>query len=223
MFVFDVTDRRSKGDFPEHSDWYQRAAGFDKPWLLISNKNDQKKKAVQDGEGQALARAGHRRDFVAISLVDDSGIDDMMLMLSKLMMQDVNLSMTSGFRAASAATIAWSDDRAAQKTSLIGLCLSVSKSKRVLVVSLNSAVVGKFTESLADTEFEVEAASSAEECENEIIAAASSSSGLPIVAIAAPPTASSSQQTALLQVAQKHSISFIVSVPRNLLDGLKRG
>jgi hypothetical protein len=50
--------------------------GFDKPWLIISNKNDQKKKVVVDAEGQALARAGDRRAYVAVSLVDDTGLDE---------------------------------------------------------------------------------------------------------------------------------------------------
>lgn len=73
IFVYDVTDRRSKNEFAEFSDWYHRSAGFDKPWLIISNKNDQKKRAIQEGEGQALARAGDRRGYVAVSLVDDTG------------------------------------------------------------------------------------------------------------------------------------------------------
>ena len=68
IFVYDCTEKRSKNDFAEHNDWYQRACGFDKPWLIISNKNDQKKKSVQDEEGKALAKAGPNRDYVAISL-----------------------------------------------------------------------------------------------------------------------------------------------------------
>lgn len=58
LFVYDVNLRQSKGDFIEFMDWYQRAAGYDKPCLIIGNKNDSKKKAVQDGEGQALACKG---------------------------------------------------------------------------------------------------------------------------------------------------------------------
>lgn len=149
----------------------------------------------------------------------------MILMLSKLMMQDVNLSLTGAFRAASAATVAWSDNLAAQKTSSIGLGLSATKSKRVLVVSLNSSVLGKFVESLADSEFEVEAASSAEDCDLQIAAASNSGgggSGLPIAAIAAPPTASSGQQSGLQEVAQRHGLPFVLSVPRCVLDGLRR-
>jgi hypothetical protein len=69
LFLYDVTDRRSMRDFVDFSDWYQRAAGFDKPWLIVSNKNDQKKKAVQDNEGSALASKGDKRGYVAISLV----------------------------------------------------------------------------------------------------------------------------------------------------------
>jgi hypothetical protein len=33
-------------------------AGFDKPWIIVSNKNEQKKHAVPEGEGQALANKG---------------------------------------------------------------------------------------------------------------------------------------------------------------------
>jgi hypothetical protein len=76
VFVYDVTDKRTLRDFPEHCDWYQRAAGFDKPWLVVSNKNDQKKRVVTDQEGQAVARAGDRRIYAAVSLVDDTGIED---------------------------------------------------------------------------------------------------------------------------------------------------
>ena len=32
LFVYDCTEKRSKNDFSEHNDWYQRACGFDKPW-----------------------------------------------------------------------------------------------------------------------------------------------------------------------------------------------
>lgn len=58
VFVYDVTEKRSKTDFYDFNDWYERASGFDKPWIIISNKNEQKKHAVLEGEGQALANKG---------------------------------------------------------------------------------------------------------------------------------------------------------------------
>lgn len=58
VFVYDVTEKRSKVDFYDFNDWYERAAGFDKPWVIISNKNEQKKHSVLEGEGQALANKG---------------------------------------------------------------------------------------------------------------------------------------------------------------------
>lgn len=59
IFIYDVNSRQSKSDFPEYMDWYQRAAGYDKPCMIVGNKNDSKKKAVQDGEGPALASKGN--------------------------------------------------------------------------------------------------------------------------------------------------------------------
>jgi GTPase SAR1 family protein len=59
VFVYDVTEKRSKVDFYDFNDWYERAAGFDKPWIIISNKNEQKKHSVLEGEGQALASKGN--------------------------------------------------------------------------------------------------------------------------------------------------------------------
>jgi len=50
VFVYDVTEKRSRTDYVDYADWYNRAAGFDKPYLIVSNKNDQKKKAVTDGK-----------------------------------------------------------------------------------------------------------------------------------------------------------------------------
>jgi len=36
LFVFSVTSKQSKTDFVDFNDWYERSAGFDKPWLIIS-------------------------------------------------------------------------------------------------------------------------------------------------------------------------------------------
>lgn len=43
-----------------------------------------------------------------------------------------------------------------------------------------------------------------------------------IVAIVVPPTASASQQAALSELAARFSILFVVSIPRNVLEGLQR-
>ena len=57
--MYDITHKRTKTDFVDFNDWYERAAGFDKPYIIISNKNEQKKRAVLDEEGQALANKGY--------------------------------------------------------------------------------------------------------------------------------------------------------------------
>ncbi len=50
IFVYDVNHRQSKSDFTDQMDLYSRASGFGKPILIVSNKNDSKKKAVQEGK-----------------------------------------------------------------------------------------------------------------------------------------------------------------------------
>eukprot|EP00596_Hydrurales_sp_CCMP1899_P007335 CAMPEP_0119045478 /NCGR_PEP_ID=MMETSP1177-20130426/40241_1 /TAXON_ID=2985 /ORGANISM="Ochromonas sp, Strain CCMP1899" /LENGTH=195 /DNA_ID=CAMNT_0007017347 /DNA_START=61 /DNA_END=645 /DNA_ORIENTATION=- len=106
MFVFDVTHKTSKTDFSDFNDWYERAAGFDKPWMIVSNKNEQKKHAVLEGEGQALANKGNQRCYVPISLVDDTGVDETVLALSRLMTKDLNLTVGS-VNVASESSMQW--------------------------------------------------------------------------------------------------------------------
>ena len=222
VFVFDVTDRKSKNDFDDYLDWYQRSAGFDKPWIIVSNKNDQKKRAVQEGEGQSLASRGDRRAYVPISLVDDVGIDDVALSICRIMLQDLNATLIAPPKAASEDAIKWSEDNSATKMANIGLSVTLPKSKRVILVVLNSAVIEKFTEALADTEFMVEPVGSPGLCE-ELLSNPSEdeNAALPVVAIMVPPTASKSQQDALLSLATAKNIKFLVSIPRNAADVLK--
>ena len=44
---------------------------------------------------------------------------------------------------------------------------------------------------------------------------------LPVHALVAPPTASEQQQAALRELAAKYNVGFVVSIPRNLVDGLE--
>jgi small GTP-binding protein len=167
IFLYDVNHRQSKSDFGDHLDFYQRAAGFEKPCLIVSNKNDSKKKAVQDGEGQALAAKGDKRGYCAISLADDTGIDDLVLAVAKLILADPNVSVSS-FKAASPEILAWSAERASAKLSTIGLSMAMVKTHRVMVVVMNSSVVQKFTEMFEPSEFAVEAVMNASACQTEL-------------------------------------------------------
>lgn len=214
LFLYDVTNRRSMSEFREFADWYQRAAGFDKPCLIISNKNDQKKKAVQDNEGAALAGKGDKRGYVAISLVDDTGLDDLVSMLSKIMMQDVNLSISGPFHIASESSIAWSNEISELKFSSLGLGVPPIKIKKFILVALNSSVIEKFSEICFPSEYTIEAVSSPEACEEEL---ANPTAPLAVAAIVAPPTCSESQQARLKAIADKYGVPFAVTVPRNVL------
>lgn len=219
LFVYDITDRRSKSEFDQQLDWYQRASGFDKPLVIISNKNDQKKKSIQDSEGIALSKLGAKRAYVAINLVDDIGLDDMMLVLSKIMMNDMNLSLKGSFKSASQSSIDWSNEKLAAKLSNIGL--PTQKQKKVLLVCLNSSVVSKFDEALELSEYVLEAIGSIPMCEEEIIQnSAAMTTDLPIVALIGPPTMSTSQQSILNELALKYNKKSLITVPRNVLDGL---
>jgi len=241
LFLYDVTAKRSRSDFSDFNDWYERSAGFDKPMMIIANKNDQKKKVVQDTEGQALANKGDRRCFVAISLVDDTGVDEVMLSLSRLMMQDLNL-VVSAVTPASEASLKWSTDRlssafAASDASTAAPAPLV-KSKRVLLLVMNSSVVAKFEEALATSEFVCEAFSSVGEMtellpdtapsatENPEAAAASTTTttaaALPIVALAGPPTMTDGQKAGLTALAVQHGLPAVVAIPRALLTELQR-
>lgn len=221
VFMYDVTDRRSKTAFVDFSDWYQRAAGFDKPCLIVSTKNDQKKHVLTEDDGKRLARDGARRAFVPVNLVDDVGVDDAVLALTRIMMDDLNLTMSS-FGPASAAALAWSDARAADTMSHLGMALGdlpSEKTKRVLLVALNSAIASKFSETFTLSEYVLESVGNADMCIAEIDTP-EDPAALPVAAIIAPPTASDGQKAALMDIAKTRNIAFVVSVPRNALDGV---
>ena len=235
LFVYDVSERRSRTDFDDYFDWFNRACGFEKPFLIVSNKNDLKKRAVQDGEGQALASKGDHRAYCAVSLVDDTGIDELALNLARLAMNNHTLTLASSvdfLRPASAAAMAWSDEKLASRIASIGI--SQAKTKKVLLVALNSSVIEKFSEVMASTQFEIEAVGSKDYCEEEITAnqqmvgvgvggggGGGDGGLLPIFAIIVPPTASESQQTALTELARAKGVHFLVSIPRGLLSSLE--
>jgi len=80
---------------PDFYEWYERAAGFEKPSVVISMKNDSKKVQVQNAEGQALTRSRNRCSYVAVSLVDGSGVDDVVLAITRQMLGDANASVSS--------------------------------------------------------------------------------------------------------------------------------
>lgn len=44
---------------------------------------------------------------------------------------------------------------------------------------------------------------------------------LPVHSFLVPPTASEQQQAALRELAAKHNVGFVVSVPRNVVEGLE--
>lgn len=133
--------------------------------------------------------------------MDDTGIDEMILILCKIMMKDMNLSVISPFKQASQESLTWSEERAALKTANIGLGLLSIKSKKVLFIALNSSVVSKFTEALSSSEYELEAVGSVDLCEEEL-----KSQGANIFALVLPHSASSTQQNATKQLAGKSGV-----------------
>jgi hypothetical protein len=114
-----VESRPSLRDNADFYSWYEAGAGFEKPSLIISMKNDcaflpcsrrrcllfpltapppflflAKKTQVQDGEGTALARSKNRCAYLAVSLVDGTGVDSVFLSLARLMLGDANVTVS---------------------------------------------------------------------------------------------------------------------------------
>ena len=220
VFLYDIGERRSKSDFAEFSDWYSRAAGFDKPLLIVSTKNDSKKRAVQDDEGKAMATKGDRRAYVPVSLVDDTGIEEFCSTLCKLMMNDLNITATS-YSAASEESLKWSEEMGALRLGSIGLGLDVAKTSRVIVVAMNSSVKDKFAEAFSASQYLLECVAYEEELA-EIVQNSNDGVSLPIAAVLVPPTASAGQQERLtaLCAGQPTPIKFVASVPRNALAAI---
>jgi len=76
-----------------HGRRYERAAGFDRPFLFVSNKVDMKKRAVLENEGPALARHRKVGAHVNLSLADDSGVEEVVTALVRLFTSDANIEV----------------------------------------------------------------------------------------------------------------------------------
>jgi len=215
IFMYDITERRSKTEYSEHMDWFSRAAGFEKPCIILSNKNDSKKRAVQDDEGKALATKGDKRSYVPISLVDDTGIDEFCTAICKLMLNDLNVTATS-YCNASEESLKWSEEMGALRMGSIGLGLAVDKTARIILIAMNSSVKEKFTEVFASSQYLLECIAYEEELADIL---QMNDGTLPIAAVLVPPTASAGQQERLtaLCAGLATPIKFVASVPRNAL------
>lgn len=225
VFVYDITHRRSKDDFVTQMGWYEMAAGFDKPVIIVSNKNDQKKKSIRDEEGQAMADHGNNRAFVPISLVDETGLDDLVLAITRVMTGDLGLSYASEsnkYCTASEASLAWS----AERNSTAGLGMNLDdmpneKTKRVLLCVLNSSVAEKFIENSSSSEYAIETYGSVGMCAEEFENPSEGATALPIAGILVPPTASDSQKRSLTELAESHGLKLTVSIPKTCVEKLR--
>ena len=133
--------------------------------------------------------------------------------MSRLMMKDLNLSVSSVV-SASESSIQWSKDRKFKSTG------SDTKSFRVLLLVLNSSVFKKFEEALDGSIFQAIQTGSVDNIDE--ILSDTNSDELPIFAIAGAPTISEGQQVAMNVVATKHSIPCIITVPRSFNDALEQ-
>lgn len=162
-----------------------------------------------------ITLSGNQRCYVPISLVDDTGVDEIMLSLSRLMMKDMNLSVSS-VSPATEEVIRWS-----LENSTDGLSASqgsVAKTHRVLFLVQNSSVFSKFDASLVGSSFEAVQTGSAESTEEAL--ADTNSDGLPILAIAGAPSMTTGQQEALKVMAVKYSVPCVICIPRDIADQL---
>ena len=157
--------------------------------------------------------SGNQRCYVPVSLVDDTGIDEVILSMSRLMMKDLNLSVSSVV-SASESTIQWSKARKFKSTG------SDTKSFRVLLLVLNSSVFKKFEEALDGSIFQAIQTGSVDSTDEML--SDTNSGELPIFAIAGAPTISDGQKVAMNVVATKHSVPCIITVPRTFLDALEQ-
>lgn len=247
IFMYDVTNRKSLSDLNEFSDWYQRAAGFEKPVVVVSNKNEQKKKSVQDTEGAALSRRAAHRVFCPISLVENTGVEEFVLSMVRLITSDAGVEMLS-HSPASEASLLWSAARQQIQMNTLGQRDNLIKCKRVLLMAMNSAVIQKFTDNFAPSQYVLEAAGSVAEIEEYLrsyfasraatdagewaattaSAAATSSADdavaaeveLPIVAVVAPPTITEGQQKALTALADQYGCKFVLSIPKGVVEAV---
>jgi hypothetical protein len=141
----------------------------------------------------------------------------LVLGLCRIMMQDLNLVLTS-FQAASEEIMQWSNDRAAATTASIGLGMTLDKTKKVLLLVMNRSIAEKFNETLIESEFVLEAVSSVAECEEEC---SRSYSSPPVFALAVPMSSPESHHIAIKELAVRLGIGAVVSIPKNILTALR--
>ena len=218
VFVYSVISKESKKDFDFFNDWYERASGYDKPWCIVSNKNDQKKRQVSDEEGKALANKGNRRSYIPISLVDDSGVDDIIVGLTRLFMNDLNLTVRI-FKPASEESLSWSTSKRAAlvlSAHVEAAASNVDRTDRVLclVPPGSGGVFEKMEQATATSSHYLQSLPSIDAIEEQLrdmtLKAATSSSSVPSSATAttsegAEPRAPGSNNTL--------PVSFVVGTP----------
>jgi len=242
IFMYSVISKESKRDFEFFIDWYERASGYDKPWCIISNKNDQKKRQVNEEEGKSLASKGNRRSYVAISLVDDSGVDDIMVTLGRLFMNDLNLTVRS-FKVASEESMLWSANK--REALLVSAhndaaASNVTRTHRVLCLVPNAGIFEKMEQAVASTCHYLQSVSSIEAVEEQLLAmtlkaavsiddgsassdtviAPEANSCLPIAFVVGTPTLSAPQQAALKTLSSKYNVPCVITVPRSIAQEL---
>ena len=64
IYMLSVTRKTTKTESLDFNSRYERSAGYDKPFLIVSNKNDQKKKAISDAEAASLAKGKDRYNIL---------------------------------------------------------------------------------------------------------------------------------------------------------------
>jgi hypothetical protein len=138
-----------------------------------------------------------------------------MLAITRLMMKDLNLSI-SKVAVASEGSMQWSKDKALSGSAISSGSL---KNHRILLLVLNSSVVEKFVLALDNSSYSVEQTGSVEGTEE--VLADVNGDGLPVYALVGAPTMSDGQKTALKALAAKYSIPCVITVPRSILDELE--
>lgn len=239
VFVYSVISKESKKDFDFFNDWYERASGYDKPWCIISNKNDQKKRQVSDEEGKALANKGNRRSYVPISLVDDSGVEDIMVGLARLFMNDLNLTVRS-FKPASEESLLWSTSKRAAlvlSAHVEAAASNVDRTDRVLclVPPGSGGVFEKLEQATATSNHYLQCMPSIDAIEEQLrtmtLKASSTTEGalpqapgsnntLPVSFVVGTPSLSPINQNNLKALAAEYGIPCLITVPRSILEGL---
>jgi small GTP-binding protein len=246
IFMYSVISKESKKDFEFFNDWYERASGYDKPYLIISNKNDQKKRQVSEEEGKALANKGNKRAYVPISLVDDTGIEDILVTLGRLFMNDLNLTVSSS-RVASEESMLWSaNKRASLITSIHNevAASNVDKTDRVLCLVPNADIFNKLLSSMATTCHFLHQLTCVDDVEEQLLAMQVSTAAtiapaegdsaataippppvvhtsLPISVIIATPALNEMNQNLLKALAVRYNLPCVITVPRSMVGAIE--